>query len=283
MGLPLTVAINLIECSTEINKEKVLCLGKQDLKFSLTQLISSARTLRHKVDLSAFIGLDDDQVLDQERFFKALGFSHVHTLDVNRYEGAEIIFDLNEDKTPEEFVDSYDLIFDGGTLEHVFNIGNALKHLSKIVRHDGIIFHSNPCNGYVDHGFFQVSPNLYFDFYLSNEFNIVYAGIIEQSIGRKIYQVKQDIYRTLDSRFGPRRAPRSVLNFCVRRLEKSTHHIVPQQGFYQARWSDGSQFSYVVEKEVEMSKLRIAQKAFLIWINLPYSIIDRFRRLRKSK
>lgn len=280
MGLCLTVALNIIECTNNTPKETALCLGKQTLKFSIKDLINSKKTYNHNVDLDKFKDLNSSEPLNQELFFKTIGFKRVHTLDVSDYEGATILFDLNQDQTPKEYINCYDLIYDGGTLEHVFNIGNALKHLTKMINKKGIIFHSNPCNGYVDHGFFQISPNLYFDYYLANQFKVIYSGIIEQSIGRKIYPIRQDLYRTLDPNFGPKNTPRGVLNFCAQKLNDKIDTVIPQQGFYKSCWNDDKQGRYIVEKHIQIKKYGFLQTLFNLWIKVPYLLISLLKSIK---
>ena len=281
MGLPLNVALNIIECSKNTQKERVLCLGEQTVKFSIRDLINSKNIYNHKIDLDKFNDLDSTKLFTQELFFKTLGYNRVDTLDVSDYEGANILFDLNQNQTPKEHINKYDLIFDGGTLEHVFNIGNALKHLTKMVNKNGIIFHSNPCNGYVDHGFFQISPNLYFDYYLTNEFKIIYSGIIQQSIGTKVYPIRQDLYRTLDPNFGSKNTPRGVLNFCSQKLNDINEIVIPQQGFYMSSWNDSQQGRYIVEKHIKIQKHRFLQNLFSLWIKVPYAIINLLKSIKK--
>ena len=70
----------------------------------------------------------------------ALGAAHVESLDASAYEGATRLHDLNE-PVPTAWHGQFDLVFDGGTLEHVFNFTTALKSC---------------------HGFYQFSPELFF-------------------------------------------------------------------------------------------------------------------------
>ena len=97
-----------------------------------------------------------------------MGFNQIDTLDIEDYEGANVIFDLNQTLLRNDLIDKYDFIYDGGTLEHIFNIGNALINLSRMLKTNGMVFHANPSNGYIDHGFFQISPTFYFDYYIQN-------------------------------------------------------------------------------------------------------------------
>lgn len=282
MGLTLSVAINIIECTKNIKKESVLCLGKQDFGYSVADLLNSKKKYSHNVNLDQFKNLDNNQKLSQRLFFKTLGFKNIDTLDLDEYEGANIIFDLNKDKTPKNLLNKYDFIYDGGTLEHIFNIGNALKHLTRMNKDRGVVFHSNPCNGYIDHGFFQISPTLYFDYYLTNQYNILYAGIIEQSIGRKIFPIRQDLYRTLDVNFGVKFTPKGVLNFCAQKSNETDEITTPQQGYYNAMWNDGKQKKYDVEMHVPLTNFKGIQYLFRFWIRTPYYLIEILKSLKKK-
>jgi hypothetical protein len=53
-------------------------------------------------------------------------------------------------------------VFDGGTLEHVFNFPVALKNCMEMLRQDGRLFIHNCANNLCGHGFYQFSPELFF-------------------------------------------------------------------------------------------------------------------------
>jgi SAM-dependent methyltransferase len=102
---------------------------------------------------------------DPRAYFSKLGFSRLQALDVSDFEGADHIFDLNEDELPERLVSRFDAVFNGGTLEHVFHVPNALTSITRMLRPGGVVVHVAPCNGWVNHGFYQISPTLMFDYY----------------------------------------------------------------------------------------------------------------------
>ncbi len=282
MGLPLSVAINIIGCTKNIEKGSVLCLGKQSLGFTVKDLVKSAKKLNHNIDLSMFNDLNLKEKLNQKLFFETLGFKKIDTLDVSDYEGAEILFDLNKQNTPKELQNKYDFIYDGGTLEHLFYIGNALSHLTKMIKRMGIIFHNNPCNGYIDHGFFQVSPTLYFDYYLTNNFKIIYSGLIDQSVGIKVFPVRQDLYRTLDMNFSVKNTHRCVLNFSVQKLNDISEIKIPQQGYYSNLWEKEEQHFYNVEKHIPISRNKLLRTFFNIWTSFPYKLIYFLKSIKKK-
>jgi hypothetical protein len=280
MGLTITDAVNIISCIGKVSNESVLCLGEQTLGFSTKDLLDSKKKYGHSVNLEVFNKLDGKQKLNQKLFFATLGYEKIDTLDVDDYEGANIVFDLNKDKTPNNLKNQYDFIYDGGTLEHIFNIGNALKHLTNMTKDKGLIFHSNPCNGFIDHGFFQISPTLYFDYYLRNEFEILYAGIIDKSIGRKSFPVRQDLYRTLDMNFGPKYTPKGVINFCAQKQDKIEQITDPQQGYYISTWSNNKQKKYLVKNHVSFHNLKFIRHLLQFWNKIPYSIIELLKSIK---
>lgn len=91
-----------------------------------------------------------------------LGARTHDALDIDAYQGAEIICNLNH-PIDEALRGRYDLILDLGTLEHLSNLSTALHNLLGMLRNGGTYFFALPCNQWVDHGFFQFSPTFFVD------------------------------------------------------------------------------------------------------------------------
>ena len=118
-------------------------------------------------DSCVVYGRDERQRIcgSAQSFFATCGYRETRALDVSDFEGAEIVFDLNRDNTPAELAEQFDLVFNGGTIEHVFHVPNALSHITRMLRVNGLAVHLNPCHNWVDHGFYQFGPTLFFDYY----------------------------------------------------------------------------------------------------------------------
>ncbi len=99
-----------------------------------------------------------------ESLFTSLGFDSIETMDFSDYEGAEVIQDLNE-PIPKSLYNKYDFIFDGGTLEHVFNVAQSLENVFNLLKPNGQFISMNPLNGWPTHGMFQFSPDLIYAFW----------------------------------------------------------------------------------------------------------------------
>jgi len=113
-----------------------------------------------------------------ERLFELLG-SSLTVFDVVKERGVEIICDLNYPNTLGQF----DMVLDPGTLEHCFNVAQAIKNMAECVKEGGLILHQNPfLSG--NHGFYNFSPTFYSDFYTHNGFEVIESRLIAKDLFR---------------------------------------------------------------------------------------------------
>ena len=94
-----------------------------------------------------------------EELFGLLGAKQVESFDVSDYQQATHIHDMNQ-PIPTVFHERYSCVHDGGTIEHVFNIPQALKNCLQMVRLGGHFTQVNVANNYMGHGFWQFSPEM---------------------------------------------------------------------------------------------------------------------------
>lgn len=125
---------------------------------------------RHRNDLLKNYNIDvseSSKVFSEYLFCDVFGASKCDALDVSDYQGAKLICNLNE-SIHAKYYEQYDVIIDAGTLEHLSNIAVAVNNIFSLLRVDGIYYFSSPCDGWVDHGFFQFSPTFYKDLVFKN-------------------------------------------------------------------------------------------------------------------
>ena len=96
-----------------------------------------------------------------EPLFHRLGAAAVDSIDVSDYEGADILWDLNH-PIPPELEARFTVLFDGGSLEHIFNAPVALMSYMRMVRPGGHLLLALPANNNCGHGMYQFSPELFF-------------------------------------------------------------------------------------------------------------------------
>lgn len=127
-----------------------------------------------------------------ESFFKFLGADKIDSMDFSNFEGATVIHDLNNPVQP-ALVNKYSIVFDGGTLEHVFNYPTAIKTCMDMVQIGGHFVTITPSNNFCGHGFYQLSPELFFSLFTDQHgFKVdLVALLVEPEDGPpQWYQVK---------------------------------------------------------------------------------------------
>jgi SAM-dependent methyltransferase len=167
MGLDINQAFLIARTATRWRMEGDVCtLGVVDQYFTPDSLATALRAT----------GRNPINSVDP---FLAMGFRSVASLDVNDFEGCLHIHDLNSPTTPAGLTNRFDVVFNGGTLEHVFDVSAGLRNIFQMLRHNGVVLHFAPINGWVDHGFYQISPTLFTDYYMANGYDILESCLIE--------------------------------------------------------------------------------------------------------
>jgi len=105
-------------------------------------------------------------------------FNKITVIDFIKRNGNEVIINLNNEMSEEMLVkysECFDIIIDGGTLEHIYNVPEAMISLQKMLKPKGLIYHINPHQGYTTHGLYQFSINFYVAFYQTYDYlNLLY-------------------------------------------------------------------------------------------------------------
>jgi len=98
-----------------------------------------------------------------------LGARVADAVDASPYESARLIHDMNlpwPDTGEHGAVrGGYDAVLDFGCLEHVFNFPAAWRNCVDLCRVGGHVLHALPANNLAGHGFYQFSPELFFNLY----------------------------------------------------------------------------------------------------------------------
>ena len=158
MGLTTNCAKFLFFCLRQkVSFAETIMLGRQDMYASKIDILNfSAKTGLAKIAE----GIDWKKKY-AEPLFELLGAIKIDSLDYSDYEQASVIHDLNF-QLPEYLKNRYSVVFDGGTLEHVFNFPEALKSCMDMLKPGGHFISVTPANNQCGHGFYQLSPELFF-------------------------------------------------------------------------------------------------------------------------
>lgn len=251
----------------------VLQLGRQTIFFSPKEALIRMRNMGfHSPEYESF--LNKRSLINDEDLFRLLGFSVVESIDYSSYEGATHIWDLNL-PIPEELKERYDLVFDGGTMEHVFNPIQVLANVHDLLRPDGIIIHQNPVHNYVDHGYFTFSPTFFYEYYEANKYKIMNALLLECN---SLYSKNWRTYRYTKGLFA--KASNGVFGkklitnwFEAQKQLISTKGVVPQQSIYTIPWIKG------IKKDLPKNRIR----EFLKKIPFLFYSVVRIRECKGQK
>ena len=83
------------------------------------------------------------------------------------------VVDLNSQALPQRMVGAYDSVINFGTSEHILNQMNTFAQVHAAAKKGGLIMHSLPSVGYVDHGYFTYTSRFFFDLAGYNQYEVV--------------------------------------------------------------------------------------------------------------
>ena len=159
---------------------KICCLGYPDVLVSTEQAqqylgAEAAARLAYRPDSASIIAWHAlqahlDRVIDAQSLFEVMGMQ-LTVVDLVASRGGERIVDLNE-ALPADLADAFDIVLDAGTMEHCFNVGQAVRNILAMAKVGGFVIHMNPMT-MINHGFFNFSPTFYHDFYGQNGHQLI--------------------------------------------------------------------------------------------------------------
>jgi len=140
---------------------RVVTIGRQQVHVSGEDLQRFFRQ-RKRADIAARIAADAGDGYCEGLLKAAFGAELIHSIDASDYEQAAMVHDMNR---PIEQAQTYSLVVDFGTLEHVFNVPVAFDNVAKLAAPGAHILHVLPSNNFSGHGFYQFSPEFFFQLY----------------------------------------------------------------------------------------------------------------------
>lgn len=141
---------------------RVIQIGRHTLDAKVSASIEQFLIERGRGDIAKELAAAPKDGYCEPLLKIAFGAAVVQSVDASGYEHADIIHDMN---VPMSVAEPYSLVIDFGTLEHVFNIPVAFDNVAKLAANGAYILHMLPSNNFVGHGFYQFSPELFFQIY----------------------------------------------------------------------------------------------------------------------
>jgi SAM-dependent methyltransferase len=130
---------------------RILSIGRQTVHLTPEQALDMVRAelgilpLRGAQDIEldhSTRGAQSRRYIGDKAFYSLFTDAKYHCVDQSSYEGADIVFDICSAEIPSHLENAFDFIFDGSTLDNVFDPASAIRNLTKVSRNDGgRVFH----------------------------------------------------------------------------------------------------------------------------------------------
>jgi len=259
----------------------MLTLGVQDSFVDLKRLNKLCLDFNVVPDL--FEGDLSGRYIDTQVIFKQFKIK-VYTLDFSDFEGADFILDLNI--IAQEISHTFDIVFDGGTLEHVYHLDNAMQNIGNFTKVAGLTIHLNPTSNHVDHGFYSFSPTFFNDYYKNNDYEIIDHYLIELDLlhycsSWRCYKYDQREFYSLS--FGGWGARPLANYFSAIKRRNVSNQKSPQQSAYLDQWSNNeySENSKGIVREY-CKKLVLSETGIFIIDRIKISLLNKILRTYRA-
>ncbi len=169
-------ALNVLECRNIITNDspKAIDLGCQTPSINknfisniLKQNLNLNNNQKKNLD-----NLKNKKSFSTKDFFYSIGFEDYKSIDINgEYESFQFDLNKNISKTY-DFNQTYDLVINNGTGEHVFNQYALFLNFHNLTKIDGIMLNILPFIDWINHGFYNFNPIFFADLAASNNYGI---------------------------------------------------------------------------------------------------------------
>lgn len=158
-------------------------------KFSLSPPNNNLKTkiTKHQIDEYGVNDVELFHCLSNE-------IEKIDVLDISKYEGAEVICDLNY-PVSSELIGKYDFIYDSSVLDNLFNPAEAIKNFSKILKPKGRYFGIN-VSSYYPGAMVSCHPEWFYSFFAINNFYDAKVYVTEhKSPGLNRFEYNTNLFR----------------------------------------------------------------------------------------
>jgi hypothetical protein len=135
--------------------------------------------------------------------------------------------DLNQ---PVDLGQRFDIVIDGGTAEHVFDVCQFFKTCHALTLPGGLMLHNNPFRGWLEHGFYNFNPTFYWDIAAANGYELLML-VYNETSPLRIEQLLNREKIVEMARAGDLGA-NAMLFAVYRKPQDERPFAIPGQGFY---------------------------------------------------
>jgi hypothetical protein len=222
--------------SLGVDFSETVTIGRQYLYIEPSGLKEILSSFNYQVDDKNLELIFKENNGYAETFFRYIGANITDSFDYSNYEGATHIHDMNL-AIPDIYKDKYNVVIDGGALEHIFNFPVAIKNCMEMIKVGGYYLGITPGNNFMGHGFYQFSPELLFRIFTKeNGYEVVKLIVFETSSSQWFsvqdpYELKERV--TLENQF-----PLYILVIAKKLSSVEIFKNTPQQSDYSLMWNE---------------------------------------------
>jgi SAM-dependent methyltransferase len=121
-----------------------------------------------EIDATAIHTTRRGEEVTDRAFFAAFSNCTVEAVDISPYEGAEIVHDMSV-PLPEHLKGQFDFIYDGSSLDNIFNPAATIQNISDLLKPHGRCVLMNWSNSHPT-AYAMLSPDWFMDFFAYHEY-----------------------------------------------------------------------------------------------------------------
>ena len=201
-----------------------------------------------------------------EDLLRELGATRVDSIDVSDYQGASIIQDMSE-PIEVEHAGKFDTLLDGGTIEHIFDVPQAMENYLNLLRVGGRLICMTAANNFCGHGFYQFSPEFWYSLFEANHCTNIRVFLVPTRTDAPWFEVMSP--KDLKGRVEVINAePTFVIAMAEKTADTPSKLIKPHQSDYEnSEWS-GTRIAKPVR--APMPQLARATRAIVTAVMKPF-------------
>lgn len=247
MGVDVQALRFLLRSKSTVSFESFLMLGRQWRHVKSNVLKKECKKNSLPIDQPTMAQIEESRFV--EPMLKFLGASKIDSLDFSDYEQATIVHDINA-PIPDHLKNRFTCVYDGGTLEHVFDFPRAIRNAMEMVAVGGHFMGVGPANNHSGHGFYQFSPELYWRIFSeANGYSIEEVSVCECQRDAPSYRIVNPAELGRRVQFTNSRP--TYLMVRARRLRQTEiFKTIPQQSYYETAWTPQNGSSQVQHKNL---------------------------------
>jgi hypothetical protein len=167
--------------------QDIIDLGPQDIQLERPILERAMRDLlpgeeRDGLIAQIYAGGNTPRPDAQDAFYRLFGFETYASIDAAD-ERATFRIDLCQ---PVESLPEFDAVTNFGTTEHPFNVGEAFRSIHRLTKPGGVSLHCVPCFAFINHGFYNIHPNLFIEMARANDYSLIDFSYFDNAFVRNV-------------------------------------------------------------------------------------------------